>query len=106
MCAACTPEEVNKCVDQAKAAQKLWAKVPLWKRAEYLHSFAKILRTNKDPIAKCLTNEVGKCLKDAIVEVIDPLLENVTNFKETLWLCVIRSFCGFDRVISTVFEGT
>ena len=75
-CAACTPDEVNKCVDQAKRAQKSWAKVPLWKRAEMLHAFAKILRDNKDPIAKCLTDEVGKCLKDAVVEVIHSLLRH------------------------------
>jgi glyceraldehyde-3-phosphate dehydrogenase (NADP+) len=67
--AACTPEEVNKCVDQAKVAQRQWAKVPLWKRAEYLHNFAKLLRDNKDPIANCLMKDVGKCLKDAVVEV-------------------------------------
>lgn len=65
---------MNKCVDQAKAAQKSWAKVPLWKRAEALHKFAKILRDQKDPIARCLTNEVGKCFKDAVVEVVDPPL--------------------------------
>lgn len=78
---------MNKCVDQAKVAQKLWAKVPLWKRAEYLHNFAKILRDNKDPIARALTDEVGKCLKDAVVEVLDPLLESVAIFEEILWRC-------------------
>lgn len=64
-------------MDQAKAAQKEWAKVPLWKRAEALHRFAKVLRDQKDPIAKCLVNEVGKCLKDAVVEVLH--LTNETN---------------------------
>lgn len=70
---------MNKCVDQAKAAQKEWAKVPLWKRAEALHRFAKVLREQKDPIAKCLVNEVGKCLKDAVVEVIHLTSDTVTS---------------------------
>lgn len=67
--AACTQDEVNKCVDSAKAAQKLWAKTPLWKRAEALHRFAAILKDQKAPIADCLVKEVAKCQKDAITEV-------------------------------------
>ncbi|CAL5423027.1 unnamed protein product [Camellia sinensis] len=34
---ACTQEEVNKAMEIAKTAQKLWAKTLLWKRAELLH---------------------------------------------------------------------
>lgn len=61
---------MNKCVESAKAAQKLWAKTPLWKRAEALHRFAAILKDQKAPIADALVKEVAKCLKDAITEVI------------------------------------
>jgi delta 1-pyrroline-5-carboxylate dehydrogenase len=68
--AACTQDEVNQCVESAKAAQKLWAKTPLWKRAEALHRFAAILKDQKAPIADALVKEVAKCLKDAITEVI------------------------------------
>nr|XP_024400373.1 NADP-dependent glyceraldehyde-3-phosphate dehydrogenase-like isoform X2 [Physcomitrium patens] len=67
---ACTPEEVNSCVEKAKVAQKGWAKTPLWKRAEALHRFASILKEQKAPIAECLVAEVAKCLKDAITEVV------------------------------------
>jgi glyceraldehyde-3-phosphate dehydrogenase (NADP+) len=67
---ACTQDEVNKCVESAKAAQKLWAKTPLWKRAEALHRFAAILKDQKAPIADALVKEVAKCSKDAITEVV------------------------------------
>lgn len=60
---------MNKCVDQSKAAQKLWAKTPLWTRAEKLHKFAEILKTHQKPIAECLVDEVAKCFKDAVTEV-------------------------------------
>lgn len=66
---ACTQEEVNRCIDSAKAAQKVWAKTPLWKRAEALHRAAAILKEQKAPIADCLVKEVAKPLKDAVVEV-------------------------------------
>lgn len=67
---ACTQEEVNKALESAKAAQKLWAKVPLWKRAESLHKAASILKHHKDPIAECLVKEIAKPRKDAISEVV------------------------------------
>ncbi|KAI5066213.1 hypothetical protein GOP47_0018837 [Adiantum capillus-veneris] len=67
---ACTQEEVNKALESAKAAQKLWAKVPLWKRAEALHKAAAILKQHKDPIAKCLVKEIAKPAKDAVSEVV------------------------------------
>ena len=67
--AACTQEEVNKVMDSAKAAQKAWAKTPLWKRAELLHKAAAILKEHKAPIAECLVKEIAKPAKDAVTEV-------------------------------------
>ncbi|CAM6038605.1 unnamed protein product [Sphagnum compactum] len=67
---ACTQDEVNKCVDSAKAAQKIWAKTPLWKRAETLHKFAAILREHSESIAGCLVKEIAKCQKDSVTEVV------------------------------------
>lgn len=67
--AACSQEEVNKVMDSAKAAQKLWAKTPLWKRAELLHKAAAILKEHKAEIAECLVKEVAKPAKDAVTEV-------------------------------------
>ncbi|KAK9149814.1 hypothetical protein Scep_008571 [Stephania cephalantha] len=67
---ACTKEEVNKVMGNAKGAQKEWAKTPLWKRAELLHKAAAILKEHKDPIAECLVKEIAKPAKDAISEVV------------------------------------
>ncbi|WOK94358.1 hypothetical protein Cni_G03060 [Canna indica] len=67
---ACTQEEVNKVMDAAKAAQKLWARTPLWKRAELLHKAAAILKEQKAPIAECLVKEIAKPAKDAVSEVV------------------------------------
>lgn len=66
---ACTQEEVNKVMESAKTAQKLWAKTPLWKRAELLHKAASILKEHKAPIAECLVKEIAKPAKDAVTEV-------------------------------------
>lgn len=46
--------------DGAKAAQKQWAKVPLWKRAEMLHKVAALMREHAQPVADCLGGSPGK----------------------------------------------
>nr|CAD1825668.1 unnamed protein product [Ananas comosus var. bracteatus] len=67
---ACTQEEVNKVMEAAKAAQKAWARTPLWKRAELLHKAAAILKEHRAPIAECLVKEIAKPAKDAVSEVV------------------------------------
>lgn len=71
---ACSQEEVNKAMEIAKSAQKIWAKTPLWKRAELLHKAAAILKEHKAPIAECLVKEIAKPAKDAVTEVHKPVL--------------------------------
>ncbi|EFJ18626.1 hypothetical protein SELMODRAFT_112240 [Selaginella moellendorffii] len=67
---ACSKDEVNQAFQSAKAAQKIWAKTPLYKRAEMLHKVAEIMRKNKGPIAECLVKEVAKPAKDSVTEVV------------------------------------
>ncbi|KAK9809129.1 hypothetical protein WJX72_009759 [[Myrmecia] bisecta] len=67
---ACTREEVDAAYAAAKEAQKLWARTPLWKRAEYLHKVDGLMKQNAQPIADCLVKEVAKPAKDALTEVI------------------------------------
>jgi glyceraldehyde-3-phosphate dehydrogenase (NADP+) len=68
--AACTREEVDAVFKAAKSAQHAWAKTPLWKRAEYLHKVAAIMRENAQPMADCLVKEIAKPAKDSVTEVV------------------------------------
>lgn len=56
-------------MEVAKTTQKLWARTPLWKRAELLHTAAAVLKEHKIPIAECLVKEIAKPAKDAVTEV-------------------------------------
>eukprot|EP00240_Pyramimonas_obovata_P001457 CAMPEP_0118935606 /NCGR_PEP_ID=MMETSP1169-20130426/15736_1 /TAXON_ID=36882 /ORGANISM="Pyramimonas obovata, Strain CCMP722" /LENGTH=495 /DNA_ID=CAMNT_0006878663 /DNA_START=179 /DNA_END=1666 /DNA_ORIENTATION=+ len=67
---ACTQAEADEMFAVATAAQKSWAKTPLWKRAELLHKAADLLAANKEPIVKALVAEVAKPQKDAATEVV------------------------------------
>ncbi len=98
-CIACTQEEVNRCIDSAKTAQKIWAKTPLWKRAEALHKVATILKEQKAPIADCLVKEVAKTSKDAVVEV----MFDSTPFNPQHYLCTELSSQAVQKVLPDSF---
>uniref|UniRef100_A0A7S0Z3S3 NADP-dependent glyceraldehyde-3-phosphate dehydrogenase n=1 Tax=Hemiselmis tepida TaxID=464990 RepID=A0A7S0Z3S3_9CRYP len=67
---AATRAEIDEAFDSARAAQKEWAKTPLWKRAELLKKAASEMRLHAPAIAEVMVNEVSKPRKDAIKEVM------------------------------------
>ncbi|GJD07335.1 NADP-dependent glyceraldehyde-3-phosphate dehydrogenase [Galdieria sulphuraria] len=67
---SCSSEDANQAFHAAAASQVMWAKTPLWKRAEYLKQAAIILRSHQDEIANSLMNEIAKNRKNAISEVV------------------------------------
>jgi lactaldehyde dehydrogenase / glycolaldehyde dehydrogenase len=60
---------VNDAVSAAAQAQHAWAKLPAIKRAGYLHEIADAVRAKKDYLARIITEEQGKILPLALVEV-------------------------------------
>ena len=67
---ACTQQEVDTGYQAARAAQKAWARTPLWKRADLLHKAAALMRQHAQPIADCLVREIAKPAKQSLDEVI------------------------------------
>lgn len=61
--------EVEQAVAAAKKAQKSWALKPANERAGYLRKIAQKIRENADALAKVITEEQGKVLGLARVEV-------------------------------------
>ncbi len=63
------PEDVAIAVAKAKSAQKVWAKVPTHKRAEILRTFLVLVEKNKEDLAKTLSAETGKPIREARAEI-------------------------------------
>src|SRR5919109_1531037 len=61
-------EQVNEKVKKAKNAFLEWKK-DIQKRAEYLYHVAHVFRQDKERLAKVITNEMGKIIKEARAEV-------------------------------------
>jgi lactaldehyde dehydrogenase/glycolaldehyde dehydrogenase len=64
-----TVEDVNRAVLAAEKAQKSWARLPAIQRAAHLREIASLLRTNRESLARVITEEQGKILALAQVEV-------------------------------------
>lgn len=64
-----TVEDVDTAVNAAELAQDSWGKLPAIERAEYLHKIAQKIRDNVDMLAYTITQEQGKVLGLAKVEV-------------------------------------
>ena len=64
-----TEEDVAGAVRTAKAAQKIWAKVPVYERAEILMTFLKLVDRDKEKLARTLSAETGKPIREARAEI-------------------------------------
>lgn len=64
-----TVEDVDRAVRAAVAAQKSWAALPAIRRAGYLREIAGLIRDNREMLARTITEEQGKILSLALVEV-------------------------------------
>ena len=74
---AMTREEVAQAVEAASEAFPGWKKTSAARRAPYLFAAANIVREQAEQIARDITREVGKTVKEARVEVA-----NAANFFE------------------------
>ncbi|MDO8642430.1 MAG: aldehyde dehydrogenase family protein [Candidatus Woesearchaeota archaeon] len=67
-------KDVQKAVDAAKKAFPLWSDIPAPKRGEILFDVAHLLKKNKERLARIVTIEMGKVLKEGrgdVQEAID-----------------------------------
>src|SRR5947208_12981674 len=67
--ASATQEDVNRAIDAAKSSFKKWSSVPPPKRAEIRFGAAHILKEREKELARLLTKEQGKPLREAVLEI-------------------------------------
>ena len=62
-------DNVERCVEEAKIGQKVWEKYSIHERGEILYKFKNLVMKNKDYLARLLSDETGKPIKEAMAEV-------------------------------------
>ena len=84
------PEEIDAALDAAVRAQKEWALVPVYKRAEILMRFVELVKQNKQSLAETLCRDNGKPISQALGEignipiVVPAFCEKAKHFDETV----------------------
>lgn len=66
---AATKEDIDEAVKAAKAAQKIWAKVPVWEKAEIMMKFLDLVKRDEEDLAQTLSQETGKPICEARGEI-------------------------------------
>jgi len=64
-----TEDDIKACVAAAKSAQKIWAKVPVYEKVEIMKKFIALVLDNKEDLARTLSDETGKPIKEARAEI-------------------------------------
>ena len=64
-----TEADVAKAVECAKAGQKIWAKVPVHEKVEIMYKFLELVEKNKEDLARTLSRETGKPIREARAEI-------------------------------------
>jgi acyl-CoA reductase-like NAD-dependent aldehyde dehydrogenase len=67
--AAGTQRDIGKAIDAAESAFKKWSAVPPPQRAEILYKAAHLLKESEKELARLLTQEQGKPLREAVLEI-------------------------------------
>ena len=66
---AATKKDVDFAVEKAKEAQKIWARVPVYEKAEIMHRFLALVEERKEDLAQTLSAETGKPITEARAEI-------------------------------------
>ena len=64
-----TEEDINAAVAAAKSAQKIWAKIPVYEKVQIMKKFISLVLENKEDLARTLSDETGKPIKEARAEI-------------------------------------
>jgi succinate-semialdehyde dehydrogenase/glutarate-semialdehyde dehydrogenase len=67
--ATATAEDVDRAIDAAQTAFRKWSEVPPPKRAQILFKAAHMLTEREKELARLLTQEQGKPLREAVLEI-------------------------------------
>ncbi len=70
-----TPEDVREAIDVADNAFRTWRRTPLSERQQYIAEFVRLLKESREELARIVTLENGKTIKESRAEVDSALIE-------------------------------
>ena len=85
-----TREDVDYAVKSARSAFELWSELSVEERIDYLRKYISVVEENKDILAECISNEVGKPYWESLTEVnsiigkLEPCIEAYNLRNQTI----------------------
>src|SRR6476646_1919503 len=70
-----TPEDVREAIDVADNAYRTWKRTPVSERQQYIAEFLRLLKENREELARIVTLENGKTIRESRAEVDSALVE-------------------------------
>ena len=77
-----TPDDVREALDAADNAYKSWKRTPLADRQNYIAEFLRLLKVERDELARIVTLENGKTIKESRAEVDSALVEGTYHLNQ------------------------
>ena len=69
------PEDADEAIGEAEVAFRTWRRTPLAERQQYVSEFLRLLKTSREELARIVTLENGKTLRESRAEVDSALIE-------------------------------
>ena len=70
-----TPDDVDEAIGAAEIAFRTWRRTPVHERQQYVAEFLRLLKASRDELARIVTLENGKTIRESRAEVDSALVE-------------------------------
>ena len=82
------PDDIDEAIAVADAAFRAWRRTPLTERQQHVSAFLGLLKTSREELARIVTLENGKTLRESRAEVDSALVEGHYHLTQ------VSTFCG------------
>ena len=70
-----SPDDIDEAIAAAEAASRTWRRTPVTERQQYVSEFLRLLKASRDELARIVTLENGKTIRESRAEVDSALVE-------------------------------
>src|SRR5919106_2353974 len=77
-----SPDDIDEAVATAEAAFRTWRAVPVAQRQQYVSEFLGLLKASRDELARIVTLENGKTIRESRAEVDSALVEGTYHLNQ------------------------
>ena len=78
-----SPEDIDEAIGAADAAFRAWRSTPVTQRQQYVSEFLRLLQASREELARIVTLENGKTIRESRAEVDSALVEGTYHLNQT-----------------------